>query len=261
MDRGFEHGLSRRRWSALRGHLAGCEDCRARFDRLEHASAALSPRSLLSPAARDRIAAEIVEQPSARARRLRWAAAGVATATAAAALLLLFAPREQAPFRPRGAEHRTELVPGERRPGVRIFCLRSTDSSTHVVAEVTAAEPPIPPPTLRCTMGGELQLAYSTPSFGGLTMVAYSRGPSGRMHHYAPRDGTQAAVPLAADVIDEPLDASTRLEVNHAPGTYDVTVRFFARPIAASDATALHATPLHEVQARLEIAPPPEGDR
>jgi hypothetical protein len=254
IDRAFVKGIAPRRSGPLRAHVEVCPSCRLRFDRLAAAEGALSPGRVLFPGALDRVAAEVAESRRSRWRHpFAWSAAGAVLATAAV-LVVVVGTRGDSELIPRGGSG-DELVPGQRRPGVRLFCLRPTGNGADVVAEVTATEPPVPPPVLACIIGGELQLAYSTPGQGGLTMVAFGRDETGTLVHYAPVEAGAPSVALAPDAIDEPLDFSTRLAVKHAPGTYNLVIRFFDRPIIARDATGAAAGQVVEVRAHLEIAP------
>ncbi|MBI5482168.1 MAG: hypothetical protein HY906_25155, partial [Deltaproteobacteria bacterium] len=126
-----------------------------------------------------------------------------------------------------------------------------------VLAEARAAEPPLPVPALRCTIDTTLQVAYATPRQEGLRMVVYGRDPGGSLFFYAPRRPTQVAVPLEPDAISRALDWSTRLEVKHAPGVYDLRVLFFDRPILAGEAASGRGSPLQALRLRLEV----EGGR
>jgi hypothetical protein len=95
------------------------------------------------------------------------------------------------------------------------------DPATEAITGSARAWPePLPVETLRCKIGEDLQLAYSTPSLPGIHMTARGKGRGGLVHSYA--DAT-----LAADVVDRPLPESTRLSVNHQPGeVVELEVRF-----------------------------------
>lgn len=84
-------------------------------------------------------------------------------------------------------------------------------------------------------------------------MVAFARLDS-TILHYAPSDGTGTALPLVADKTDELVEWSTRLAMQHRPGTYDVIVRFFEDDVSTAEAIAGHASPVTELKARLEVA-------
>ncbi len=204
--------------------------------------------SAFPQAAADRVQMLVFAEPGRRLRRL-WAPAG-ALAAAAAALLLWIVSGDQAKpdeFRARGLEPEAELlVPGEREPGVRLFCVQISDHGASITDEVHMTSGAMPPPTLRCTLDDELQIAYSTPNLSGLTMTVIARSLHGDTNWYAPHDGG-SPVPLASDVIDEPLSFSTRLGAEHQPDTYDVTAQFFLGPEAPG------SEPVAEVRARLAI--------
>lgn len=110
-----------------------------------------------------------------------------------------------------------------------------------------------PVPELRCTIDDDLQLAYTTPDREGLTMVAFSRLDS-TMIHYAPTTPADPTIALRADRIDELVEWSTSLAGEHAPGTYDVFVRFFDREVATRDAIDGRIPPVVELRAKLAIA-------
>ncbi len=249
LDRAFSGRISVRRMRALRAHAADCESCRAVYDQLAGIERSMTG-SAFPRAAADRVQMLVFAEPDRRLRKL-WAPAG-ALAAAAAALLLWIVVGDQAKpvdeFRARGLEPEAELlVPGEREPGVRLFCVQISDHGASITDEVHMTSGAMPPPTLRCTLDDELQIAYSTPNLSGLTMTVIARSLHGDTSWYAPHDGG-SPVPLASDVIDEPLSWSTRLGAEHEPGTYDVTARFFLDP-ASPNASEVVA----EVRARLAI--------
>ncbi len=249
IDRGFAGGLSPRVWRRLAAHLATCEACRARFERLE----ALAPPSKIAPPlsddAVDRIAREVLDAsaPAIDAmaparRRWLWAGAGL-TAAAAAAVAVIFLIRPNEPeLRPRGG-----VQVGERTPGARLHCV----AGDRVQSSVHAAPLALPAPRLRCTLDAALQITYSAPSLEGWSMVAFSRDSSGRRFDYAPGDDAGPALAIEPDVRDRLLDRSTRLGVRHAPGAYDVRIRFFDHAVSAADGARDDAAPAVELRAEM----------
>lgn len=245
--------LGPRRFRALRRHAGACTACRDRLDGALEALRALSPRAALAADEVDLIGRAVVDRALARPRRWVWVGA-TATATAAVVLLLIFvrggheAPRAKTDLRPRGGDT------GERSPGARIFCVADDDTGrSHVIGDTRATEPALPIPSLRCNLDARLQLAYSTPTREGLTMVAFSRDTQGALFWYAPRRATDFAVSLEPDAMTRSLGWSTRLAVKHTPGSYEVTVLFFDHPVVAAEAAAGRAAPLARLALRLEV--------
>lgn len=81
-------------------------------------------------------------------------------------------------------------------------------------------------------------------------MMVFAHSPSGSTQWYAPSDPGASSVPLAADVIDEPLAWSTRLGARHEPGHYEVVARFFFGPVPTSPGAE---QPALELRAHLDI--------
>lgn len=111
--------------------------------------------------------------------------------------------------------------------------------------------PPIP--TLRCTIDHLLQIAYTTPSFEGLTMIAFGRNDKSLLYYAPLAEGP--TLPVASDRVDELVDWSTRLEVNHHPGSYELVVRFFDRAVSTRDAIESRIQPVAELRAQLDVLP------
>jgi hypothetical protein len=249
IDRAFVGRASPRALRALRDHASTCEHCRSVYDHLGEVERAFED-AFFPAAARERVEALVLAPPS---RRRAWAPAGALVAAAAAILLWVVAtppaPRDE--FLARGVDLTfDQLAPGERAPGVRMFCMQVSDDGVHVTGEVHMAEGSMPVPTLRCTIGDELQIAYSTPSLPGLTMIVFADSPSGATRWYAPAHAGASSVSLATDVIDEPLAWSTRLLAEHQPGHHEVVAQFFMGPVpAVPDAEP----PLAELRATLVL--------
>ena len=246
VDRAFVRELSSGQRRRLRAHLAMCEPCRVRWDRLAIIDRRLGGPTL-SAAILEDIGDRVVEPARQGARRrVVWAAAG-GLLTAAAITLVVVAraggPRET--FTPRGTSDGAG-----RTPGVRVFCVAG--DRDHVRAEarmVSSAQVP----QLRCTIADDVQLTYTTPQREGLTMVAFARR-DGAIFHYAPAAATDAALELAADQVDQLVGWSTPL-FDHPPGGYDMIVRVFDRAVSAAEATGDRSMPLVELRTRLEVLP------
>jgi hypothetical protein len=254
IDRAFVGTLGPRRWSALSRHLRDCESCRDYYDELGYVARALSPGSPLPQAAIERIGATVVPRAAETGRRRwRWMGAGVGVAVTAAALLLFLRPGDDGAFRPRG-----EDLFSDRLPGVRVFCVADRGAHAEVVADAHLLPTSLPASPVECILDGELQLTYSTPDLEGLTMIVFSRDSEGRTLWYAPRSPGAEAVAVHPDAIDEPLAWSTRLEVHHAPGSYEVVARFFDHPVPAGAGADALTRPVFELRGRLvltEVSP------
>jgi hypothetical protein len=258
IESAFVETLPPARWERLRAHLTGCDACRVRYDRLGDVRRALGGASLLPADAREQIAVALAASRAPRPSSSR-AVAGITLAGAAALaalLVLVLGPRPpDDELKPRGAV----LKFAGRPPGLRLYCVSvGADGRPVIRAEVAAAAPPLPIPTLRCKIDGELQLAYTSPRLKEMTMIVHGEGAAGTKLWYAPRQPTAPAVALVADAIDEPLPWSTRLAVKHVPGRVDVVARFYEG--SEEQAGTPRRPPVYELRAILELAPP-GGDR
>lgn len=245
IERAFVRGLSARQHRVLREHLVACEQCKESWDRLAIVDRQLGGPSLsasMVDAIWDRVA-----PPRVRRRPRMWVAGGVAAALAAITIvtLVLRPPPDGKSLHPRGGgEHHG------RTPGVRLFCVSSAED--HVVAEARMVSTHTIP-TLRCTIADVLQLAYTTPSLEGLTMIAFGRNGTSVLR-YAPPEG-DSTLPVLSGRIDELVDWSTRLEVNHQVGSYELFVRFYDGVVSIQDAIDSTVKPVAELRGRLEILP------
>lgn len=243
IERAFVRGLASRKRRHLREHLATCEACRERWNRLASIDRRLGGPRLEHEVIED-IGTTVLAEAAARpARRGRWIAIGASLVAASAVVLLLRRPPDSTLTPRGGAGH-------GRTPGVRLFCI--THDTDHVRDEASAVSSG-PVPELRCSLDDDLQLAYTTPESEGLTMVAFARRDSSTIL-YAPTSASADSMTLRADRIDEVLDWSTQLSADHRPGRYDVIVRVFEGEQDASDAVSDRARPLVELRATLEIS-------
>lgn len=252
IDASLRRGMSPRAWRRLRPHLDECPACRHRLDRILCVSRALTPNSPIGSLEIEMIGHAVLDRSASgqrqRQRRSWWFIGASAVAAAGVASLLLMARSSTDDFQPRG--HAPTF---DRPPGARMFCVDRPDTDVaRVTADARATELALPPPRLRCTMADRLQIAYSTPSLEGLTMVAFAR-TTDDVFWYAPRRPSERSVPLASDATQQVLDWSTRLDVNHAPGLYDVRVLFFDHSVIAEDAAAGRVTPIQTLALQLEI--------
>lgn len=242
IERAFVRGLSVRQRRKLHEHLVGCERCRESWERLAAVDRHLGGPSLPIPTI-DAICDRVIATRVVRHRAV-WAAA--AGALALALVVLVVRVRSEDPsLRPRGPGDRVG-----RTPGVRIFCIART--SDQVVAESRMVST-APVPTLYCTIDDVLQIAYTTPSLEGLTMIAYARDAQSILYYAPLTEGS--TLPVASDRVDELVAWSTRLEVNHHPGSYELVVRFFDGSVSTRDAIESRIPPIAELRGRLEVLP------
>jgi hypothetical protein len=243
VERAFLRGLPARQRRELRQHLTACASCRTSWDRLAAVERQMGgPR--LDDDVLDDIASAVITTP--RSRRVWWASGAIgviATTAIIIAIVIVRSDRSEQEFSSRG-----DPSTG-RTPGVRLFCVSS--EAEHVVAEARMVSGGHVP-ELRCTIDDDLQLAYTSPDREGLTMVAFARLDSMTIH-YAPITNAESTTTVRADRIDELVDWSTPLAAQHAPGIYDVVVRFFDREVPARDAIDGRIQPLIELRAKLDI--------
>jgi hypothetical protein len=247
VERAFVRELSIRKREQLRRHLATCEACRQRWDQL-----AVIDRQLGGPqldgVVREHVLGAVTRSASSRRRYAGWGVAGALVGAAVLAALWL-RPADRDELRARGAGG---SLGGERTPGVRVFCVAG--DADHVRGEIHMTSHGTPP-SLRCTLADDLQLAYTTPAHEGLTMVAFARQDSSVVYH-APLGGSGEAIRLRSDRIDEPLDWSTHLAAGHEVGGYELVVRVFDGPVATWVGTYANVPHVTELRARLEIVAP-----
>jgi hypothetical protein len=238
IDKSFVGELSDRHRDRLDAHLAACESCRAYYDRLGVADRALSGTELLSVAANDRIAAKVSGRVVPKPAR-SWSSWLLVPAGGLAAILAVVIVRGPEPddgYRARGVSGAEQGFLG-RAPGLSLFCVAGKETIRGSVRAVEKGDPPV----LRCGLGDELQLAYSTPSEGLLSLVVSGATESGDTYWYAPTNPEDPNLVLATDKRDEPLPFSTRLEVKHVRGRVDVTARFFKGPGREAPVSVLRA--------------------
>lgn len=248
IDASLYRGMSPRRWRRLQPHLDQCPACRKRLERLLFVSRALSPNSPLGSLEVEVIGRAVLDRKPSRPRRPWWFIGGSAVAAASLAALVLLVRSSPDQFQSRG--HAPTL---SRPPGVRVFCVERPDTDVaRVTADARATELALPIPRLRCRMTDKLQIAYSTPSLEGISMVAFARTTDAEFW-YAPRRPTERSVPLTSDALQRALEWSTKLDVHHTPGLYDVRVLFFNQSVLAEDAASGRATPIQTLALVLEI--------
>lgn len=267
IERAFVSRVNPRTWRRVRAHMATCDRCRDHFERLSAGARALSG-SDLDGTMLERVGEAVLtpHRRPARTRRAGWFAAGLSAVAAAAVVMLVLLgtragdPDTRSGFTPRGSLDAGVWDPGERKPGVRLFCIEPRAEGARVVDEIRAVEHMAISSELRCILGGEVQVVYSTPGSKEVYMVIFSRDDVGVTHYYAPLTGDAPAMALAANVIDEPLEWSTRLKARHAPGRYELHVRFTDRPLPAARVAASSAEVIYELHARMNITTHNEED-
>jgi hypothetical protein len=245
VERMFTGALPRWRRPRVRRHLVDCPVCRTHYDRLALVDAQLGRGTPLSRAGLDAIEDAVLGSVAATPWHRRpslWIGLGAA-ATAVALLVVLRTSDDGLRERGGGA--------GGRTPGVRVFCTRGIGDLAYVAADGRVASIAHPAPAITCRLEDTLQLAYTTPSGEGLTMVAFARRADSVLY-YAPRPGDTTSVAVLADRVDESLPWSTRLAVRHEVGSYELVIRFYDRPVLVSEETA---TPLVELRGRLVVTP------
>lgn len=249
IDAALVHGIRPRKWRRLRTHLDGCAACRHRLERIIHVSRALTPKHPIGALELDLIGREVLEVAAVHRTPKRAIVTAAALALGAASLALVLSRRTDE-FQTRG-----QTPTFARPPGARVFCVHRLETgAANVMADARATGSALPAPRLRCTLSDRLQLTYSTPNLAGLTMVAFA-SKTGDVFWYAPRRASEPAIALAPDVVERALDWSTRLDVNHTPGLYDLRVLFFRGPVVAEDAVTGRAIPMQTVALQLEVLP------
>jgi hypothetical protein len=233
------------KWERLRTHLKGCEDCRARYNRVVLAERMLhgGPGAIDTPSPDeiDRIAGGIfAEETPAWKRMLQWFAPTPRWATGVAmtaAALLLIPLLSQSPSPPGVVPHLpTGSGPIEqfqargvstmsRQAGLRAFCL----VGDRVV--------PLEGKEARCERQSSLKLAVSNPGNYARVFLVGVDG-DGAIKWYSPRPPEKESVQAPAGIAEQPLGSAVRLEVNHGRGPVRVFALFSDKPIKSDEVAA-----------------------
>ncbi len=198
IDRLFVRGLGEAEFRDLRAHLASCEECRERYDRLSRVKLALSKEPGLPSDQLTLLGAGLIDGGSRPARRRSPLAlgaaivAGAAAAGVAAAVLLAVRP-DHGQFQARGAA-------GHAAEGVRAYCIQP-GSPPRVLAEAISGG------ALSCPQGASVQFSYTAGSATHLAIVGVE--PSGAVVPFFPQEA--GAGPIESRRIDVPLPYSTPL--------------------------------------------------
>jgi hypothetical protein len=234
MDALFTDELPPERARDVMRHIAACEGCKARYDRMAYVDRVLGggPSAIRAPskAELDRVAGVVFarlappETESALARFLRSFLAPAPFAAAAAAVVLAVvlvpspnAPRDLDGFQARGSD----LV---KRPArVRAFCTGSDGAPIDLQV------------TPQCSIHGQLELALANPGGYRYAFVVGVQ-PDLSPRWYAPKPPeTRSAEAPGKDRGDVPFGAATRLDVNHDAGPLRIYALFSDDPIEASE--------------------------
>jgi hypothetical protein len=227
LERSFLGELDAAGLRQLHDHLAGCEACRATYDRQVAVERRLEAGSGPLPTAHldllgEAVLARVKSVPAASpARWWRWL---LPVPLAAAALFLLARPGDDG-FQARAGAHKSL-------EGLRAFCIGQTSGEPRILAAVSlGAEGP-----LRCGSGDSLQFSYTTAEKPvHLAIVSLPETGGGPALIYTAGDATLA---VAAGVVDEPLPFSTRLAARHPPGKRILFALFFLQPKSAGEIEA-----------------------
>lgn len=243
VDRLFVDGkLPAWRFRRMWRHLGACESCRAYYDRAALAWRAMGPGAEPRQVAHA-LADEIVAAAGVGARRgpARLGAWLVTCAGALAAILLavrVVIPRP--PPKPPGGEFTERGTAPSRARGLRAFCL---DTSGPGEMKVRAAATSAPasaaaPPSLRCRLSDDLQLAYTLGEGEVEYLTVVGRGEGGLRFQYEPAPGAPSTT-LRPGVIDEPLAERIHLATHHRPGRFRIEALYSRRPLDAAALSAL----------------------
>lgn len=221
-------GATEAEWVALRAHLAGCDACRAAYDRASRDTAALEAEGSATPrAVRARLEADLFAALEAQApveaddapspaalrppRRRPWRVAGMIAAAAAGILLLwsLPTPAPTGDFAARGGATSDAL-------GLRLLCVEAVGAAPRVRA--AASSTTRAPAT--CAQDDRLQITWTlqTTDGAGRYVAFFAVDADGAVRWYWPR-GEAALAPPGVDV---PLPGTFQLDVHHRVGRHRV---------------------------------------
>jgi hypothetical protein len=269
IDKLLTGDLSRRKMSKLRGHLAGCESCQARYNRVVLASRLLEggPAALALPAQRelDWLEPVVLErarlvpdnEPARRSMLLRIAAPAITIAAVLAVglpILLRSTPPTTAPIgdQPVATPAQRGALPPAKEAEVdpETFAARGTNDkmSTRVGLrafcihrEETAAQPSIiglvpasaTAPPASCQVQDIMRFAYTNRSKLGFLFLL-GLDDKYEIKWYEPHPPQQTSVAVTHNTVDKPLPRAVRLNVNHGEGQLRLFAVFSGRPLQAA---------------------------
>jgi len=226
LERSFLGELDPEGLAELHRHLAGCTDCRARYDRQVAVERQLEPGAGPLPAAHLNLVGAAVmakaRQAATATTSRRWwrfsvgFAVPAASAALALAIFLVARPGGDGYQARSGAPHAIE--------GVRAFCIGQDGAGSRILSSASLGEEG----PLRCGTAASLQFSYTTgaaPSH--LAIVSLPQSGDGPVLVYTADDAT---LPVAARAVDEPLPYSTRLAARHVPAQRLLFALFFDGP-------------------------------
>ncbi len=200
-------GLPTRRHRRLREHLRGCDDCMRHYERLRAVEDALTPASVISDVALERIGALVLDEVSPPAtRRGYWAwVGGLGTVSAMALMLVLVSPRTpDDELTPRGV---TATGNGH---GLAAFVVDPTRGD--VARATVGADRRVIVPA-----GKVVQLAYRNAAYRYVMVVGVDASHEVQWYHPAEQERASGGVALVAGAIDEPLPGAWSIDRDMTP--------------------------------------------
>lgn len=218
VDRAWLGAASGEELRELYTHLAGCELCRARFDRLALVDHAAAESESLDAAARDRVEGAIfgavstgaVERPA----WMHWAFMFGGSIAAIAGLIFFAWPVGDDPFRARS---------GDSLPVLSLYCIAPL-SATRVQPQIrVAVVMSESAPTAACRVDDDLQIAYSKGQEGPSQVRITAELPDGSRRGIAPLSLDGWPLELKSEVTNEVVPYSRKLD---SAGIWKVVARF-----------------------------------
>lgn len=213
------------------GHVRGCAECGAAWDRLCATERAFEGTDGLSTRALASLEKRVLStvQP-ARARwwsASRWMAWVPAAAVAVVLVLAFLRPLSTDGFSARGGDDGTSP-----RAWVRVLCV----GPSGVTAEARSSDG-----NAQLSCGLHDVLAFSVHEVADApwhAIFVVGVAPNGEPRWYRPHPSDERSVLLPAPPLTDHALGATRLDVNHAPGITRIHVLFTARPLSIDEVRA-----------------------
>jgi len=233
----LEETVAPKQMAKLKEHLGGCSSCQQRYNKVVLAVRLLNggPDALAQPSkvelsrVREQVLsrARLAPEPPVRHSLLKWIG-GLAAVGAALAIIIPMALEEEnrAPVETEPAfQARGGAAKAGKAVGLRLFCLERNAGASIVEIDGDKKKD--------CPLGATLKFAYTNRSkFSQLAVVGVTADFS--LRWYLPRSPKGSSIAIKASVVDEPLERSVKLAVNHQAGPLRVFAIFSNTVITAA---------------------------
>ncbi len=257
---------SAKKLARLHEHLAVCEGCRQRYDKVALAGRLLhgGPEALGQPSAaeiaraRERLLGRtrLSPEPPVKRLALRFVFA-LAAAAAVVAIALPLTLDDKTAALPAGGTPQFQVRGAPARQGKMVGLRAICISNRQGMAKPELRE--LPADALgRCGVDDALSFAYTNRTKNLRHLFLLGVDEAFEVKWYLPRTPVSESVAVEAGAVDEPLPRAVRLEVQHRSGALRVFALFSAKPLsrdAVADAVARARKQTGGKLDRLELLP------